>query len=154
LWRRRNKLFKGQFAKKRQNSPFSIKMIWLKRNFLGSGQKVPSAKAGWPLINCGSKVCSGRVGSGPISRTPYWLSIQMPILWKEKTSVSTHRYMLKFTNSFALITFHTDFIQPFEMITLHLHCKWSEFYTDSANNFSLLLKRGLIQYKLILLNSA
>jgi len=35
--------------------------------FSPSGQKVPGTKKGWPLIYCGSKVCSGRVESGLIS---------------------------------------------------------------------------------------
>jgi len=34
---------------------------------LGRVKKVPGSKAGQPLIYCGSKVSSGRVGSGPIS---------------------------------------------------------------------------------------
>jgi len=36
-------------------------------NFFPSGQKVPRSKVGQPLIYCRSKVCLGRVGSGPIS---------------------------------------------------------------------------------------
>jgi len=32
-----------------------------KKNLFGLGQKVPGLKAGWPLIYCRSKVCSGRV---------------------------------------------------------------------------------------------
>jgi len=34
---------------------------------LPSGQKIPGLKVGWAFINCGSKVCSSRVRSGPIS---------------------------------------------------------------------------------------
>jgi len=30
--------------------------------FCTSGQKVPRSETGWPLIYCGSKVCSGQVG--------------------------------------------------------------------------------------------
>jgi len=37
------------------------------KNLFGLGQKVFGSKAGRPLIYCGSKVCSGWVGSGPIS---------------------------------------------------------------------------------------
>jgi len=37
------------------------------KNLFRSGQKVPGSKAGRPLIYCGSKVSSGRAGSGPIS---------------------------------------------------------------------------------------
>jgi len=37
------------------------------KNVIWSGQKVPRSKQGRPLIYCRSKVCSGRVGSGPIS---------------------------------------------------------------------------------------
>jgi len=40
----------------------------VKNNCFGSGQKVPGSKPGQPLIYCGSKVSSGWVGSGPISR--------------------------------------------------------------------------------------
>jgi len=40
--------------------PFGSKKI-------ASGRKVPGSNLGWPLIYCGSKVSSGRVGSGPIS---------------------------------------------------------------------------------------
>jgi len=32
-----------------------------KKNLIGSGPKVPGSKPGWPLIFCGSKVCSGWV---------------------------------------------------------------------------------------------
>jgi len=39
------------------------------KNLFGSGQKVPGSKAGWLLIYSGSKVCLGRVGSGPISNS-------------------------------------------------------------------------------------
>jgi len=38
-----------------------------KKNLFRSGQKVPRSKTGWLLIYCRSKVCSGRVSSGPIS---------------------------------------------------------------------------------------
>jgi len=34
---------------------------------LGVGSKIPRSKLGQPLIYCVSKVCSGRVGSWPIS---------------------------------------------------------------------------------------
>jgi len=53
-------------------SPKTVKFfiffaLQVKKNVLGSGQKVPGSEPGWPLIYCGSKVCSGWVGSGPIS---------------------------------------------------------------------------------------
>jgi len=41
-----------------KNTKFSI---------FGSGQKVPEPEAGWPLIYCRSKVCSGWIGSRSIS---------------------------------------------------------------------------------------
>jgi len=47
----------GKFPLKTSN--FSI--------FFPLGQKVPGSEPGRPLIYWGSKVCSGRVGSGPIS---------------------------------------------------------------------------------------
>jgi len=42
--------------------------FWVKKNLIGSGQKVPGSEPGRSLIYCGSKVCSSRVGSWPISR--------------------------------------------------------------------------------------
>jgi len=50
-----------------KNPNFSIFAIRVKKNLIGSGQKVPGSKPDRPHIYCGSKVCSGRVGSGPIS---------------------------------------------------------------------------------------
>jgi len=49
-------------------SPKNVKFLYfflrVKKNCFGSGRKVPGSKPGWPLINCRSKVSSGRVGSG------------------------------------------------------------------------------------------
>jgi len=50
---------------------FNFFYLRLKKNLFRSGQKVPGSMAGWPLIYCGSRVCSGRVGSGPISNIDY-----------------------------------------------------------------------------------
>jgi len=41
--------------------------IWPTKISSGSGQKLPRSKTCWPLIYCRSKVCLGRVRSGPIS---------------------------------------------------------------------------------------
>jgi len=49
----------GKFLLKVSN--FSIFFLSGQKNLFGSGQKVPGSKAGSPLINCGSKVSSGRV---------------------------------------------------------------------------------------------
>jgi len=49
----------GKFPLKIQKN--SIFALWVKKNLVGSGQKVPGSKPGWPLIYCGSKVCSGQV---------------------------------------------------------------------------------------------
>jgi len=46
---------------------FSIFFPSDQKNIFGLDQKVPGSKVGQPLIYCGSKVSSGRVGSGPIS---------------------------------------------------------------------------------------
>jgi len=51
----------GKFPLKMSN--FSIFSLRVKKNIFGSGRKVPGLKAGRPLIYCGSKVSSGRVGS-------------------------------------------------------------------------------------------
>jgi len=40
---------------------FQFFSLRVKKNLLGSGQKVPGSKAGRPLIYCRSKVSSGRV---------------------------------------------------------------------------------------------
>jgi len=48
-------------------SNFSIFFPSGQKNLLWSGRKVPGSKPGQPLIYCGSKVSSGRVGSEPIS---------------------------------------------------------------------------------------
>jgi len=48
-------------------SNFSIFFPSGKKNLFGSGQKVSWSKPSRPLIYCGSKVSSGRVGSGAIS---------------------------------------------------------------------------------------
>jgi len=40
--------------------------LWVK-NIIGSSQKIPGSKTGWPYIYCGAEVCSGRVGPGSIS---------------------------------------------------------------------------------------
>jgi len=55
----------GKFPLKMSN--FSIFSPSDQKTVIGSGQKVPESEPGWPLIYCGSKVCLGRVGSGPIS---------------------------------------------------------------------------------------
>jgi len=34
--------------------------VWVKKNLIGSGQKLPGSKPAWPLIYCGSKVRSGQ----------------------------------------------------------------------------------------------
>jgi len=49
--------------------PLKISIFYLsdKKNIVGSGQKVPGSKTDWPFIYYGSKVCSGRVGSGRVS---------------------------------------------------------------------------------------
>jgi len=49
----------GKFPLKIQNFHFFI--LWVKKNLLGLGQKVPGSKVDWPLIYCWPKVCSGRV---------------------------------------------------------------------------------------------
>jgi len=41
-----------------------LKMSIVFEFLFGFGQKVPGSKSGWPLINSGSKVCSGWVGLG------------------------------------------------------------------------------------------
>jgi len=46
---------------------FSIFCLAGQKNVIGSGRKVPGSQPGRPFIYCGSKVCSGRVGSRPIS---------------------------------------------------------------------------------------
>jgi len=38
---------------------FQILALLVKKNLIGSGQKVPGSKQGQHLIYCGSKVCSG-----------------------------------------------------------------------------------------------
>jgi len=53
-----------------------------KKNLFWSGQKVPGSKMGWPLICCGSKVCSGRV------RAHLYLIRQKPDFKKYFTSYS------------------------------------------------------------------
>jgi len=52
----------GKFCLKTSN--FQFFSLRVKKNCFGSGQKVPGSKPGRPLIYCGSKVSSGRVGSG------------------------------------------------------------------------------------------
>jgi len=47
---------------------FSIFFPLGQKNLFGSGRKVPGSKTGLPLSYWGSKVSSGWVGSGPISR--------------------------------------------------------------------------------------
>jgi len=54
----------GKFPLKITN--FSIFSLPVKKLF-GPVQKVTRSKTGGPLIYCGSKVCSGQVGSGPYS---------------------------------------------------------------------------------------
>jgi len=58
----------GKFSLKTSN--FAIFFPFGQKNLICLGQKVPGSKAGRPLIYCGSKVSSGRVRSGPISK-PY-----------------------------------------------------------------------------------
>jgi len=60
----------GKFPLKTSN--FSIFYPSGQKNCFGSGRKVPGSKPGRPLIYCGSKVSSGRVGSGPISSGDQW----------------------------------------------------------------------------------
>jgi len=60
------------WARIRKISPKNVKLFnffpfGIQKNCFGSGRKVPGSKPGQPLIYCGSKVSSGRVGSGPIS---------------------------------------------------------------------------------------
>jgi len=55
----------GKFPPKMSN--FSIFCPSGQKNLFGLGRKVPGSKAGGPLIYCGSKVSSSRVGSGSIS---------------------------------------------------------------------------------------
>jgi len=61
-------------------SKFSIFFPLGQKKLLRVGRKVPGSKPGQPLIYCGSKVSSGRVGSGPISTTPH-LSFFCKLLW-------------------------------------------------------------------------
>jgi len=55
----------GKFRLKMSN--FSIFYPSGQKNLFGLGPKVHGSKVGRPLIYCGLKVSSGRVGSGPIS---------------------------------------------------------------------------------------
>jgi len=61
------------------NNPefFNFCLLGLK-NFIGSGQKVPRSEPGQPLIYYRSKVCTGRVGSGPISTSGYYTVVMGP----------------------------------------------------------------------------
>jgi len=54
----------GKFPLKMSN--FQFFSLRVKKNLFGLGQKVPGSKMGWPLIYCGSKVCSAGVGSGQV----------------------------------------------------------------------------------------
>jgi len=64
----------GKFPLKMPN--FSIFCPSGKKNVISLGRKVPGSGLGWPLFYCGSKVCSGRVGSGPNSFTlPSYISL-------------------------------------------------------------------------------
>jgi len=56
----------GKFSLKMSN--FSIFFPSDQKNLFGSGRKVLRSKACQPIIYCGSKVSSDRVGSGPIFR--------------------------------------------------------------------------------------
>jgi len=49
-----------------QNYNFSVFFACDQKNLIRSGQKVPRSKTGQPLIYCASKVCTGRVRSGPL----------------------------------------------------------------------------------------
>jgi len=55
----------GKFPLKCQM--FQFFALWVKKNLIRSGGKVPGSELGQPLIYCGSKVCSGWVRSEPIS---------------------------------------------------------------------------------------
>jgi len=52
-----------------ENFPLKIPTVCSlgQKNLIGSGQKVPGSRPSQPLIYCGSKVCSDRVLSRPIS---------------------------------------------------------------------------------------
>jgi len=60
-------------------SNFSIFSFQVNNYLFGSGQKVPGSKAGRPLINCGSKVSSGRVRDPSLILTT-WFSHRI-IFW-------------------------------------------------------------------------
>jgi len=50
------------------------------KNLIRSGQKVPGLKTGWPLVYCGSKVCSGR---GPyLAWRPWPLDEIISYFWR------------------------------------------------------------------------
>jgi len=48
--------------------PLKIPNFSRQKNIIGLGQKIPGSKTGQPLIYWRSKVCSGWIGSMPISR--------------------------------------------------------------------------------------
>jgi len=66
----------GKISLKMSN--FSIFSLQVKKNLLGSGQKVPRSRAGQPLIYCGSKVCSGQ---GPSLLDSTFFVVFFPIVF-------------------------------------------------------------------------
>jgi len=92
----------GKFPLKMSN--FSIFFPSDQKNRFGSGRKVPGSKPGRPLIYCGSKVSSGRVGSGPISNV-YIFSYSFIILYFLKLKMNN-----KFVKSylFSVVLHYLD----------------------------------------------
>jgi len=68
----------GKFPLKCQM--FQFFALWVKKNLIRSGGKVPGSELGQPIIYCGSKVCSVWFGSGQcpsLLETTYWLAIYL-----------------------------------------------------------------------------
>jgi len=80
----------GKFALKIPN--VSIFFPLGQKNLFRSGQKVPMSKTGQPLFYCGSKVCSGLVGSGPISTRFTYLFLHSLTLTLSRAGSTTTEY--------------------------------------------------------------
>jgi len=68
------------------------------------GQKAPRSKIGRPLISCGTKVCLGWVGSGPITTLKTDIFYQFKactLLWVAQLGIKSLGDIMRLTNMMA-----------------------------------------------------
>jgi len=81
-----------------------------KKNLFGSGQKVPGAMEGWPLIYCGSKVCWGQGLTISIAEILLKLFILKCTWYYYHYDWKTYQDLFSLLKIFHLILSHSTFL--------------------------------------------